>query len=91
VHVARLAGVPRPVLLRAQEVLKALEARARGLDPLGDELPLFARPAAPAPVAHPVLDALAGLDADALSPREALDALYRLQALLREAVAPAQE
>ncbi len=91
VHVARLAGVPRPVLARAQEVLKALEARARGLDPLSEELPLFARPAAPAPPAHPVLDALAGLDADALTPREALDALYRLKSLMQESVAPAQE
>jgi DNA mismatch repair protein MutS len=93
VHVARLAGVPRPVLARAQEVLKALEARARGLDPLSEELPLFARApaAAPPPPDHPVLAALAELDADALSPREALDALYRLRALLREAVAPAQE
>nr|WP_245217229.1 DNA mismatch repair protein MutS [Neoroseomonas nitratireducens] len=85
VHVARLAGVPRPVLVRAQEVLKALEARARGLDPLSEELPLFARPAAPAPPAapdHPALAALAELDADSLSPREALDALYRLKSLL---------
>ncbi len=85
VHVARLAGVPRPVLARAQEVLKALEARARGLDPLSEELPLFARPAAAPPPAtpdHPALAALAELDADALSPREALDALYRLKSLL---------
>ncbi len=85
VHVARLAGVPRPVLARAQEVLKALEARARGLDPLSEELPLFARPAPAAPPAapdHPALAALAELDADALSPREALDALYRLKSLL---------
>ncbi len=73
------------MLARAQEVLKALEARARGLDPLSEELPLFARPApAPAPPApdHPALAALAELDADALSPREALDALYRLKSLL---------
>jgi DNA mismatch repair protein MutS len=86
VHVARLAGVPRPVLARAQEVLKALEARARGLDPLSDELPLFARaappPAAAPPAEHPALAALAELDADALSPREALDMLYRLKSLL---------
>ncbi len=86
VHVARLAGVAAPVLARAQEVLKALEARARGLDPLSEELPLFARPApaAAAPPApdHPALAALAELDADALSPREALDALYRLKSLL---------
>ncbi|MBR0674205.1 DNA mismatch repair protein MutS, partial [Neoroseomonas soli] len=83
VHVARLAGVPRPVLARAGEVLKSLEARARGLDPLSDELPLFARAsAAPAPAAHPALVALAELDADALSPREALDLVYRLKSLM---------
>lgn len=86
VHVARLAGVPKPVLARAQEVLKALEARARGLDPLSEELPLFARPAgvatAPSPGRHPALAALAEVDADSLSPREALDAIYRLKSLL---------
>ena len=86
VHVARLAGVPRQVLARAGEVLKSLEARARGLDPLSDELPLFARataaPAAAEPPAHPALVALAELDADALSPRDALDVVYRLKSLL---------
>ena len=99
-HVAKLAGVPRAVLARATQVLAALEERARGLDPLSDELPLFARPAsgggaagdasrsAPPP-AHPALDALADLDLDALSPREALDALYRLRAMLEGAVADA--
>ncbi|BDG75241.1 DNA mismatch repair protein MutS [Roseomonas fluvialis] len=92
VHVARLAGVPRPVLARAQEVLRALEARARGLDPLSEELPLFARAAAPpAAPGHPALAALAELDADTLSPRDALDALYRLKSLLEESVAPAPE
>ncbi|MBV1795978.1 DNA mismatch repair protein MutS [Siccirubricoccus sp. G192] len=91
-HVARLAGVPRAVLTRGAAVLAALEARARGLDPLSDELPLFARPAtplgtplagaAPLPDPHPVLAALAALDPDALSPREAQAALYRLRTLL---------
>jgi DNA mismatch repair protein MutS len=92
-HVARLAGVPRPVVARAEMVLKALEDRARGLDPLSDELPLFAGPAAtPAPqgasrgagegvVPHPALAALADLDPDALTPREAQAALYRLKSL----------
>ena len=83
--------MPRPVLARAEAVLKALEARARGLDPLSEELPLFARAAAaPAPPAHPALAALAELDADSLSPREALDALYRMKSLL-EAVPPRDE
>jgi DNA mismatch repair protein MutS len=84
VHVARLAGVPRIVLARAAQVLAALEARARagGPDALAEELPLFAQPtpreAAPASSLHA---ALAELDPDALSPREAQDALYRLKAL----------
>ncbi|MDO9710330.1 DNA mismatch repair protein MutS [Paracraurococcus lichenis] len=90
-HVAKLAGVPRAVLARAAQVLAALEARAKGLDPLSDELPLFARPAAAPPPAaagdgHPALAALAALDPDALSPREAQEALYRLKTLANGAV-----
>jgi len=84
VHVARLAGVPRPVLARAAQVLAALEARARagGPDALAEELPLFARaPAPPAGPASALHAALAALDPDALSPREAQDALYRLKGL----------
>ena len=42
-------------------------------------MPLFARP--PVAPAHPALDALATLDLDALSPREAQEALYNLKAL----------
>jgi DNA mismatch repair protein MutS len=80
VHVAKLAGVPGPVLKRAAAVLLSLEARAAaGEDRLTTEMPLFARPA-PAP-ADPLRDALTALDPDALSPREAQDALYRLKAL----------
>ena len=88
-HVARLAGVPRAVVQRAGAVLTALEERARGLEPLAEELPLFngappARQAAeaqPSVASHPVLDALDALDPDTLSPREALEALYRLRML----------
>jgi len=81
VHVARLAGLPRQVLARADAVLAALEARARlGGGPLSDELPLFtARPAAPV---HPALAALAEIQPDQLSPRDAQEVLYRLRALL---------
>jgi DNA mismatch repair protein MutS len=95
-HVAKLAGVPRPVLARATQVLAALEERARGLDPLSDELPLFAqgtgstatraRGSTADASPHPVLEALSALDLDALSPRDALDALYRLRALADAAV-----
>ena len=88
-HVARLAGVPRAVVQRAGAVLTALEERARGLEPLAEELPLFngasaAGPATnpqPEAASHPVLDALESLDPDSLTPREALEALYRLRML----------
>ncbi|SDB64335.1 DNA mismatch repair protein MutS [Belnapia rosea] len=87
-HVAKLAGVPRAVLARAGQVLASLEERARGLDPLSDELPLFARPsAAPAPSPeHPALAALAALDPDRLSPREAQEMIYHLRTLMDGAV-----
>ncbi|MGO9172025.1 MAG: DNA mismatch repair protein MutS [Rhodomicrobium sp.] len=86
VQAARLAGVPKPVLARARQVLAQLE---NGQGPHGPltlptDMPLFS--AAPqsgeeaAP--HPVLEKLAALDADSLSPREALDALYALKAAL---------
>jgi DNA mismatch repair protein MutS len=79
VQVAKLAGVPAPVLRRAAAVLAALEARAaRGEDRLQEEMPLFARPAAPP---DPLATTLAGMDVDAMSPREALEALYALKAL----------
>ncbi len=93
VHVARLAGVPKPVLARAAQVLAALEARARtgGRDALAEELPLFAAPAAPpAPAEATLAAALEGLDIDAMSPREALDALYRLKTLAQKVAAPQQ-
>jgi DNA mismatch repair protein MutS len=82
VHVAKLAGVPRGVLARASQVLAALEARARagGPDALAEELPLFAQNAPkPAAPPSPLHAALAALDLDSLSPREAQEALYRLR------------
>jgi DNA mismatch repair protein MutS len=84
VHVARLAGVPRPVLSRAAQVLAALEARARagGPDALAEELPLFAAPGQPPAPSSALHAAVAELDPDTLSPREAQEALYRLKSLL---------
>jgi DNA mismatch repair protein MutS len=92
VHVARLAGVPRPVLARAAQVLSALETRARagGADALAEELPLFAAPApatdtaGSATSASALHAAVADMDPDSLSPREAHEVLYRLRALLAE-------
>ena len=83
--VARLAGLPAAVLKRAKDVLARLEAgkaKTGGIAAGLDDLPLFAAVAAQSePVIDPLRAALDGIDADALSPREALDQLYRLKRL----------
>ncbi|WP_076744182.1 DNA mismatch repair protein MutS [Sphingomonas jeddahensis] len=86
--VARLAGMPPATVARAKAVLAKLEAgRAKtgGLAAGLDDLPLFAAAAAVIEEARdPLREAVEGLDVDTLSPREALDQLYRLKALVRE-------
>jgi DNA mismatch repair protein MutS len=87
IQVAKLAGLPAPVIARAGEVLAVLEKtdrRADGAAPALDDLPLFAavRPTSPAgrPAGpDPLREAIAALNPDELSPREALEALYRLK------------
>jgi DNA mismatch repair protein MutS len=85
-QVARLAGLPAPVVERAKTILSELEKSDREAPKraLLDDLPLFAVPvrAEPAPAQkHDALrDALDALDPDAMTPREALEALYRLKA-----------
>ena len=79
VQVARLAGMPAAVVRQARGALEAMEAQQRGSNPQVD---LFAAPPAPAQAApSAVEDALSDLDPDSLTPREALDALYRLKQL----------
>ncbi|HXF50345.1 MAG TPA: DNA mismatch repair protein MutS [Dehalococcoidia bacterium] len=78
VHVAELAGLPRAVVRRAREVLVALERNGAGAPrrrpaPL-EELPLFAPPAA-----SPLIEELASLDPDSMTPLEALTKLYELR------------
>jgi DNA mismatch repair protein MutS len=84
VQVAKLAGVPPAVVVRAREVLERLEAESHSPARL-EGLPLFEM-AAPAPVQKwgpsPAEEALKGLDPDGMSPREALEALYRLKGML---------
>ncbi len=87
IQVAKLAGLPRSVVARARQLLAELEAadRLAHAERLAAGLPLFATPAPSAPVEPDlVAKALDALDPDTLSPREALDALYRLKALRRE-------
>jgi DNA mismatch repair protein MutS len=90
-QVARLAGLPAAVITRAKAILTELERsdRERPKPALLDDLPLFAaaRPAAPAasspPEPDPVRTALDAIDPDDLTPKQALEALYRLKAASR--------
>ncbi|MFC3690734.1 DNA mismatch repair protein MutS [Chenggangzhangella methanolivorans] len=84
IQVAKLAGLPAAVTRRAKAVLDELEAadRASPIERMIDDLPLFAATRAkPEAEADPVAEALDALDPDALTPREALEALYRLKGL----------
>ena len=92
IQVAKLAGLPTAVVARAREVLTALEKNDRkrgGGSAALDELPLFAaRPQGQTvgPVApSPALEALAAINPDDLTPKAALDALYKLKGLLKKA------
>ena len=78
IHVARLAGIPPTVIVRAQEMLEKLEGDNHrvSLEPRdaekGHQLSLFS-------TASPVLEELKGLDVMAMSPLDALNTLYELQ------------
>ncbi|MET0247738.1 MAG: DNA mismatch repair protein MutS [Sphingomonas sp.] len=86
--VARLAGLPPITIKRAKAVLDKLEAgrqKTGGIAAGLDDLPLFAAAAEAEEEAIDTLRAeLDMLDIDSLSPRDALDALYRLKGLARE-------
>ncbi|MDP3490040.1 MAG: DNA mismatch repair protein MutS [Phenylobacterium sp.] len=83
VQVAKLAGVPAPVVARARQVLDRLEREA-GAPAHLEDLPLFALGVAEPETHGPsaVEAALRDLDLDGMSPREAMDALYRLKGQL---------
>jgi DNA mismatch repair protein MutS len=87
IAVAKLAGLPPAVVGRAKSVLAKLEA---GRDATGgiaaglDDLPLFAAATEPEKGTDPLADAMAAIEPDSLTPREALDELYRLKRLAAE-------
>jgi DNA mismatch repair protein MutS len=83
-QVAALAGLPRQVIADARSILSGLEAGTAEPRPLASaepsgnpQLGLFAPPAP-----SPVEEAMRALEPDAMSPREALEALYRLKKML---------
>lgn len=80
-HVAALAGVPAEVLEKARERLAALENRPQptATESTSGQLTLFANAQE-----HPVAEALEGIDPDDLTPRQALEVLYRLKELVNE-------
>jgi DNA mismatch repair protein MutS len=86
IHVGQLAGLPAPVVARAWQVLQLLEQEhhvaGRPVPPLPDasQLGLFAGERGP----HPLLDELANIDVNTLSPLEALSRLAAMQRRLTE-------
>jgi DNA mismatch repair protein MutS len=84
IHVAKLAGLPRSVVHRAQEVLTELEdgskqalVKRRRKEALAQQLPLLGQKS-------PLFDELEKLDINSLTPLEALNKLYELQKKARE-------
>jgi DNA mismatch repair protein MutS len=80
IHVAQLAGLPRPVVHRAQEILAELEREgarspvpSRRSAPAAHQLSFF--PTEP----HPAIETLRQLDVNSLTPLEAISKLYELQ------------
>ena len=76
IHVAQLAGLPRPVIQRANEIMAELEktsGRAVKINPVA------AQQAALFPETNPFLDELGNIDINALSPMEALNKLFEWQ------------
>ena len=91
IHVARLAGLPDAVISRAEDVLKTLETgeQSGAVARLADDLPLFAaapphQPSVTPVDPSPVEETLAEISPDDLTPREALEELYRLKRIADE-------
>ena len=90
IHVGQLAGLPKAVVARAEGILEGLEKGEQSsvVTRLADDLPLFqavvhqAAPARPGP--SPLARALADVHPDELSPRDALEVIYRLKGLLAD-------
>jgi DNA mismatch repair protein MutS len=90
IHVAKLAGLPKTVITRANTVLKTLQdgEHSGRLTTLADDLPLFTSVAAAqdkedaaAAMPEELTNFLSTLDPDSLTPRDALEALYELRSI----------
>jgi DNA mismatch repair protein MutS len=76
IHVAQMAGLPKPVINRAQEILQSLESSSGKVlktepDP-SQQIALF-------PESNPLVDEIKALDIASLTPLEALNKMYEWQ------------
>ena len=78
IQVAQLAGVPAAVVRAAKKHLAKLEEEAAGRNPQGDLFSTGAKKEAE-PETHPALEMLRQSDPDSLTPKDALELLYRLR------------
>ena len=76
IHVGQLAGLPRPVVQRAGEILQQLEASSGKAVRLNPDAP---RQLALFPETNPLVEELRALDVNSLSPIEALNKIYEWQ------------
>ncbi|MBM3570375.1 MAG: DNA mismatch repair protein MutS [Alphaproteobacteria bacterium] len=82
IQVAKLAGLPAAVIARAQSVLRQLESQRPGAGTI-NSLPLFAAQAETVPAEPSAAEAaLAAIEPDQLTPRTALDLIYRLKGMV---------
>jgi DNA mismatch repair protein MutS len=93
IQVAKLAGLPSSVIERAKLVLAKLEQEDRAAPKGFEDLPLFAAPYKPSAELRQQSDdlltpAIAALNPDDMSPREAMEALYRLKQTLAKGREP---
>jgi DNA mismatch repair protein MutS len=85
IHVAKLAGLPPAVVARAEDVLRALDEGREGHKPLAKvgDLPLFAQASSSAgqKKSNGFEEALRAIEPDALTPKAALELIYKLKAI----------
>ena len=91
IHVAKLAGLPAPVIKRAKKVLEELETKNNQAEKLAGDLPLFAAVEQEMKAEEEyvkeessVQKAVREINPDALSPREALDIIYQLVQMVKD-------
>lgn len=83
IHVAKIAGLPAPVLKRAGTILKTLESSQNpASDLMPSSLPLFDIEENAGEASHPVLEQLQDLNPDELTPKQAMEYLYAMKATL---------